>query len=216
MRAASSAWRLSGSAPVPGPSRCRTSSSRNSGLPSAPGQDPGAELVGQPPRPGQAVEQLAAVAVGQRPQGDGGEAVARLAPEAGPGHPAGPLVGHHGPRLGRLLEAGGRVQDHAGDLARVRARAGGGDHLAGADAGPDRHRRTLQELEAGLEGAAGVVLVGRGDASTARTEPPTSRSAVPPQDSSTSATSAAHRSSSSRACSGSTAPEGRGRQAGQR
>jgi hypothetical protein len=164
MRAASSAWRLSGSAPVPGPSRCRTSSSRNSGLPSAPGQDPGAELVGQPPRPGQAVEQLAAVAVGQRPQGDGGEAVARLAPEAGPGHPAGPLVGHHGPRLGRLLEAGGRVQDHAGDLARVRARAGGGDHLAGADAGPDRHRRALQELEAGLEGAAGVVLVGRGDA----------------------------------------------------
>ena len=35
MRAASSAWRLSGSAPAPGPARCRTSSSRNSGLPSA-------------------------------------------------------------------------------------------------------------------------------------------------------------------------------------
>ena len=35
MRAASSACRLSGSAPVPEPARCRTSSSRNSGLPSA-------------------------------------------------------------------------------------------------------------------------------------------------------------------------------------
>ena len=106
-------------------------------------------------------DQVAAARVGVAHLGAGDR---RAELEAGPGHPAGPLVGHHGPRLGRLLEAGGRVQDHAGDLARVRARAGGGDHLAGADAGPDRHRRALQELEAGLEGAAGVVLVGRGDA----------------------------------------------------
>jgi hypothetical protein len=60
--------------------------------------------------------------------------------EAGTGDPAGPLGGHDGARLGKLVQASGRVQGHAGDLARVCAGPGRGDHLAGADADPDGHR----------------------------------------------------------------------------